>query len=105
MRPYFQDVLDHVLRLYEMADINRETLASMLDVHLSAVSNDINVVLRKMTVYSLMIMVAGLFAGIYGMNFDYMPELKWRLGYPLALLVMAAAAGTVYLLFKRKRWL
>ncbi|MEZ0327329.1 MAG: magnesium/cobalt transporter CorA [Fimbriimonas sp.] len=104
-KPYFQDVLDHVIRISEMLDVNRETLASLLDVHLSQVSNNLNLVVKKMTVVATVMMVMTLVAGIYGMNFDYMPELHWRFGYPFAILLMLVLGGLTLWGFKRSKWL
>jgi magnesium transporter len=104
-KPYFQDVLDHVLRLSEVQDMNRETLAALLDVHLSQVSNNLNLVVKKMTVVATVLMVMTLIAGIYGMNFRFMPELQWRLGYPFALGLMGLSAVVALAVFKRVKWL
>jgi magnesium transporter len=101
-RPYFQDVYDHILRITEQADINRETLASLLDVHLSTVSNNLNEVVKRMTVVSTILMTGALVAGIYGMNFEHMPELKWPHGYYIALSMMIAMTVVIVTYFKRK---
>lgn len=102
---YFQDVFDHVLRLGEIADVNRDTLTSLLDVHLSTVSNNLNNVMRKMTVISTVLMTMALIAGIYGMNFKVMPELNWVFGYPFALGLMLTSGALIVYLFRRFRWL
>jgi magnesium transporter len=104
-KPYYQDVLDHVIRIGEILDMNRETLASLLDVHLSQVSNNLNLVVKKMTVVATVLMVMTLIAGIYGMNFRYMPELHWSFGYPFALGLMVVSAGLTLWAFRRSRWL
>jgi magnesium transporter len=104
-RAYLQDVYDHTLRLSELTDINRETLTSALDVHLSTVSNNLNTVMKKMTVISTVLMSAALIAGIYGMNFHFMPELSWFWGYPFALILMFASGIGILILFKWKNWL
>jgi len=104
-RPYFQDIYDHTLRLSEMTDINRETLTSALDVHLSSVSNNLNTVMKKMTVISTVLMSGALIAGIYGMNFKHMPELNWFWGYPFALILMVAAGLLILGLFRWKKWI
>jgi magnesium transporter len=104
-RPYFQDVYDHTLRVTEQADINRETLASLLDVHLSTVSNNLNEIVKKMTVVSTILMSAALVAGIYGMNFEHMPELKWAIGYPMSLLAMVVIAVVELVVFRLIRWI
>jgi magnesium transporter len=103
-KPYFQDVLDHVLRISEILEVNRDTLASLLDVHLAQVSNNLNLVLKKMTVVASVLMVMTLIAGIYGMNFRYMPELEWHYGYPFALTLMAASGAATLWIFKLFKW-
>jgi magnesium transporter len=104
-RLYFQDVYDHITRISELVDINRDTLASLLDVHLSQVSNNLNEVVKKMTVVATVLMIMSLVAGIYGMNFDKMPELHWAIGYPVALGTMVALGGATIWVFKRIDWL
>lgn len=102
--PYLQDVYDHTIRVLEWLELNREMLATIMDLHLSAVSNNVNVTVRKMTVISTVLMTMALISGIYGMNFHVMPELSSPIGYPLALLGMAISGGFVAFLFWRKRW-
>jgi magnesium transporter len=104
-KPYFQDVLDHVIRIGEVLDMNRETLAALLDVHLSQVSNNLNLVVKKMTVVATILMVMTLIAGIYGMNFRFMPELDWRMGYPFALALMALSGALTLWAFRRSKWI
>ena len=104
-RRYFQDVMDHVLRIAETVDNLRDALASMVDIHLSNVSNNLNIVLKKMTVLATVLSSMTLVAGIYGMNFEHMPELHWFFGYPFSLLLMLGLAGALIVVFKRIRWL
>ncbi|CAN5624182.1 magnesium/cobalt transporter CorA [soil metagenome] len=104
-RIYFQDVFDHCLRLVEAVDIQRDTLTSLLDVHLSAVSNNLNQVVKKMTVFATVLMTMALVAGVYGMNFDHMPELHWRYGYDYSLILMFVLGGLVLLGFRIAKWL
>ena len=104
-RRYFQDIMDHVLRIGETVDSLRDALTSMVDIHLSNVSNNLNQVLKKMTVLATVLATMTLVAGVYGMNFEHMPELHWRYGYPLSLGRMAVLAGGVLLMFKRMRWI
>lgn len=102
---YFQDVYDHTLRLTELIDSNRDALTSVLDVHLSTVSNNLNVVVKKMTVVSTVLMTMALIAGVYGMNFDHMPELHWVDGYPFALGLMFLSGLVIVGIFKVVKWL
>ncbi len=103
--PYFQDIYDHTLRLNESIDLLRDVLTSVMDAHLSVVSNNLNTVMKKMTVISTLLMTMALVAGVYGMNFRYMPELQWADGYPFALVLMAGLSGVELLVFRWLKWL
>ncbi len=105
MLPYFQDVYDHVNRATEALDGAREMLASTMDAYLSHVNNELNIVVRRLTSWTIILATGTLIAGIYGMNFDHMPELHWRLGYPYALSLMALVAGTMIIVFRRTKWM
>jgi len=98
-------VYDHLLRVTDTVDISRDMLASVLDANLSMVSYTLNIVVKRLTSYSIILMSMTLVAGIYGMNFVFMPELDWRLGYPFALGLMVIIALIEYRLFKRIGWL
>jgi magnesium transporter len=102
--PYFQDVYDHTARVIDSLDTYRDVLASALDAHLSLVSNDVGQTVKKMTALTAILMVNALIAGIYGMNFDIMPELHWFYGYPWALGLMLAASLAMWSVFKRIQW-
>lgn len=104
-RRYFQDVLDHALRIGETVDSLRDALTSMVDIHLSNVSNNLNIVVKKMTVFATVLATMTLVAGVYGMNFKYMPELEWHYGYAFSYVLMFGLAGLVLLFFKRIRWI
>ena len=103
--PYLRDLYDHVVHIIDSVDIYREMLSSMLDMYLSSVSNRLNEVMKVLTVISLIFMPLTFLAGVYGMNFKYMPELEWRYGYFYSLLVMLGIAGFMLFYFKRKKWL
>jgi magnesium transporter len=103
--PYFQDVYDHTVRIIDSLDTYRDLLSSATDIYLSLASNNINQTVRTMTAITAILMVLALIAGIYGMNFQFMPELHWRYGYAWALGLMATSALTLWLLFRRIRWL
>lgn len=105
LEAYFHDLFDTTLRLTELVDTNRDALTGLLDIHLSTVSNNLNEVMKKMTVISTILMTAALIAGIYGMNFKHMPEFDWLLGYPMAILLMILASGLILWLFRRNKWL
>jgi len=101
---YLQDVYDHLVRLVDMVDIYRDMASSALDGYLSIQSNNLNQIVKALTIASILLMSASLIAGIYGMNFRYMPELQWRWGYPWALGLMGAVMLGLVLFFKRRKW-
>ncbi len=103
--PYLRDVYDHAIHVIDSVDIYREMLSSMLDLYLSSVSNRLNEVMKVLTVISLIFMPLTFIAGVYGMNFKYMPELEWRYGYFLSLFLMLGIAALMLFYFKRKKWL
>lgn len=103
--PYFRDVMDHVIRVVELADNIRDLLTSLLEVRVAQAANRLNDIMKRVTSWGAVILVPTLVAGIYGMNFRHMPELGWRLGYPVALITMFAAAAGVWWFFRRKDWL
>ena len=98
---YMQDVYDHILRVSDALDTYRDIVTGALDAYLSMTSNRLNIVMKRMTASSIILMTVTIVASIYGMNFTHMPELDWRLGYPMALGIMAFAAGTLIYLFKK----
>ncbi len=102
---YFRDVYDHITRLADTLDLYRDQLSSMMDANLSIVSNNLNVVMRTLTAASIILMVDSLIAGIYGMNFENMPELHLYYGYFGVLIVMLLLSILMIYMFKRLRWL
>jgi magnesium transporter len=100
-----RDVEDHVLRAIDMVDSARDLMGNAVDAHLSIISNRMNVVMKKMTSWGAILFGAGLIAGIYGMNFEHMPELRWQVGYPMALGMMATMTIVLYRVFRKKDWL
>jgi magnesium transporter len=104
-RPYFRDVYDHVLRMNETIDVQRELLTTALEAHLSMMSVAQNDHMKRLAAWAAMIAVPTMIAGIYGMNFANMPELAWRYGYYVSLVTMALACGGLYIGFKRSGWL
>jgi magnesium transporter len=102
---WFQNVLDHHLRVIDQIDTQRELMGNVVDASLGLSSNRMNQVMKKMTSWGAILIVATLIAGIYGMNFKDMPELGWRFGYPGALGLMLGCTGGLYLWFRRKGWL
>ena len=102
---HFQDVFDHVLRATDQLDSQRELLGNVVDAHLAIISNRMNDVMKKMTSWGAILIGSTLIAGIYGMNFEHMPELGWKLGYPFAFGLMAVLTVVGYVAFKRRDWL
>jgi len=103
--PYFTDLVDLILRLTDTIDTMRERLGTALDSYLTLQNNALNETLKRLTAMTVMIMLPTVIAGIYGMNFDHMPELHWQLGYPFALSLIVALVGGALFLFKRNDWL
>lgn len=101
---YLRDVYDHLLRILEQVDTQREMAAGLLEAYLSGLSNRMNAVMKTLTVVATVLMTLGLIAGIYGMNFEHMPELKWPYGYYAALMVMGVIGFGMVWIFRKKRW-
>lgn len=105
VQPYFRDVQDHVLRVVEQVDSLRELLTSALEANLLFASLQQNDVMRRFAGWAAILAVPTAVAGIYGMNFEYMPELKLPLGYPLVLFMIIVVCGGLYWRFRRLGWL
>jgi magnesium transporter len=105
LRPYFRDVYDHLLRSVQTADQFRELLTSILEANLTQVSVRQNEQMRQISAWAAIIAVPTLIAGIYGMNFQHMPELHTRVGYPAALTAMLILCVLLYNYFRRIDWL
>lgn len=104
-RIYYRDVFDHVLRVSEGMETNREMLSGLLDIYISSVSNKMNEVMKVLTVFASIFIPLTFIAGIYGMNFDHMPELHWKWAYPALWLVFVGISIMLLGYFKRKKWL
>lgn len=102
---YFRDVHDHLLRILGRLDAVRDTINTAIQVTLSMVAIDENDVSKKLASYAAIFAVFTAFAGIWGMNFEFMPELKWKYGYPAALCVMGGVCYYLYRRFKKAGWL
>lgn len=102
--PYYQDLYDHLVRVLDQVDLYRDLLASVLDARLSVVSNSLNTIMKRLTALTVVLMVPTLIAGVYGMNFTFMPELSWPLGYAWALGLMALSAAAAVIFFWRRDW-
>jgi magnesium transporter len=102
---YFADVYDHMLRALDWVDAYRDMASTLFELQLSMASHRLDQVIRTLTVWSIVLMVATLIAGIYGMNFRHMPELEWMFGYPAALLLMLALSIGLFAYFRRRKWI
>ncbi len=105
MLPYFQDVHDHAIRVAEEIDTLRDLLGGALEGHRSFASHQLNTTMRLMAAWSIILMAVSWIAGIYGMNFERMPELLSPLGHGLALGMMALLGGVLFVYFRRRGWI
>jgi magnesium transporter len=103
--PYLRDVHDHFVRVGDLADSYRDLVTSALDAYLSVQSNRMNEVMKTLTLISTVMLPLTFIAGLYGMNFQHMPELRWEYGYPFALVLMAVVAASAFVWFRYKRWI
>ncbi len=102
---YLRDVYDHIGQLMDEIDVSRDMLSSMLDIYLSNKSNKMNEVMQFLTVISTIFIPLTFVAGVYGMNFKYMPELEHEIAYPAVMFLMLVIAVIQLIYFKRKKWL
>jgi magnesium transporter len=102
---YLQDVYDHIVRITDSIDTYRDLLSSALDAFLSVQSNRLNQIVKVLTIASIVLMSDALIAGIYGMNFEFMPELHWPYGYPFALGLMLLIGVGLVMFFRWRKWL
>lgn len=102
---FYRNVYDHVVRYAELIESGREMVSDLMQSHLAAVSNRLNEIMKTLTMFSIIGVVCTLIAGIYGMNFEHMPELKWTYGYPFALGLMVTAVLVCIGIFRWRRWL
>ena len=102
---YLRDVYDHTIQTIDTIETYRDMVSGMLDIYLSSVSNRLNAVMKVLTIIATIFMPLTFIAGIYGMNFKYMPELEWRWGYPAIWLIVVFIGVSMLIYFKRKKWL
>lgn len=102
---YFRDVYDHLYRINTSIDNIRDTIGTAIQVNLSMVTIEESEVNKRLAAWAAIFAVATAFVGIWGMNFEYMPELKWKYGYPVALGVVALVCGYLYRRFRKSGWL
>jgi magnesium transporter len=104
MRIYLRDIYDHVVVVADAIDSMRDLLNGMLEIHMSNMNIRLNEVMKVLAIVTTLFIPASFIAGVYGMNFNHMPELDWPWGYPAALLLMVGVAAGMLLYFKRKKW-
>jgi magnesium transporter len=102
---YLRDVYDHTVQIMDTIETYREVISGMLDLYLSSVSNRLNSVMKVLTIIATIFMPLTFIAGIYGMNFKYMPELEWRWGYPGVWMVIICIGVLMMVYFKKKKWI
>ena len=103
--PFFRDVHDHLQRISDLAENYRELVSGLFDIHFSVIATKTNDVMKTLAVVSAIILPLSLIAGIYGMNFENMPELRTRHGYFMTLGVMVAVTAILLLYFWRRGWI
>lgn len=101
---YFQDIYDHLFRIIDLIETSRDLTASAMDIYLTAVSNRLNEIMKKLTIVASIFMPLTLISSIYGMNFRYMPELLWPYGYFVIITIMAIIAIWMVIYFKKRQW-
>ena len=102
---YFRDVYDHMFRISETIDVDRDQMSGTMDAYLSVVANRTNEIMKVLTIFSALMLPLTLVAGIYGMNFEHMPELRWIHGYPFALGLMLGISVLMLSYFTWKGWI
>jgi magnesium transporter len=104
-RIYFRNIYDHTVQIIETLDNLRDLTSSMMDLYLSSVSLKLNEIMKVLTIFSALFIPLTFLAGVYGMNFKFLPELEWQWGYPLFWIICIIATILMLFYFKRKRWL
>ena len=104
-QPFLRDLYDHTVQVIDMVETHRDLLGNMHDTYLSSVNNRMNEIIKVLTIIATIFIPLTFVAGVYGMNFQYMPELKWDWGYPVVLLLMALVAVAMLIYFRKRRWI
>ncbi|HUW18001.1 MAG TPA: magnesium/cobalt transporter CorA [Sedimentisphaerales bacterium] len=102
---YLRDVYDHTIQVIDTVETFRDMVSGMLDIYLSSISNKMNAVMKVLTIIATIFIPLSFFAGVYGMNFRYMPGLEWRWSYYVFCLIMSVIGIGMLIWFRRKRWL
>lgn len=104
-RVYLRDLYDHVVQAIDLIETNRDILGNLVDMYHSNLSNKMNQVMKMLTMIATVFIPLTFIAGVYGMNFKYMPELEWKYGYPLIWVIMLSVAAIMIYYFRKKRWM
>lgn len=102
---YFKDVYDHTIQVIDTVELYRDIISGMIDIYLSSLSNRMNEVMKVLTTFATIFIPLTFIVGIYGMNFEYMPELKWMWGYPVLWVFMVSVVASMVFYFRKRRWL
>jgi len=103
--PYLRDVYDHVIQIIDSIENYREMLTGLMDIYLSSISNRINEVMKVLTIIATIFIPITFLAGVYGMNFEYIPELRWRWSYPIFWVIVVVVIIMMLKYFRKKRWI
>ncbi len=103
--PYLRDVYDHTVHCIDIMETHRDVISGMLDIYLSSISNRLNEIMKVLTIIATIFIPLTFLVGWYGMNFKDMPELTWRWGYPMVILMAIAVSVSMLIFFRRKQWL
>ena len=104
VRVYLRDCYDHSVHALDLVESYREMASSLLEIFLSSLSNRMNDIMKVLTIIATIFIPLTFLAGIYGMNFQYMPELAWKWSYPLLLIIMLVLGIGMYIYMRRRRW-
>lgn len=104
-QPYLRDIYDHIVQVIDMVENFRDMVSGLLDIYLSSVNNRMNEIMKVLTIIATIFIPLTFIVGVYGMNFDVMPELHWRWSYPVLLVAMASIIVAMLAFFRIKKWL
>ena len=102
---FFRDIYDHTIQVIDIVETIRDMISGLLDVYLSSISNKMNEIMKVLTMISTIFIPLGFIAGLYGMNFKYMPEMEFQYGYYVIIAIMLTVVCGMFIFFKRKKWL
>ena len=105
VRPYLRDAYDHAIQVIDIVESQRDLIGGLMDLFMTSISNRMNEIMKVLTIIATIFIPLTFIAGIYGMNFEWIPELGYRMGYPIVMLVMVTIAGGLLVLFRRQRWI